>query len=164
MVAHSLVAPTATTLLTIAPTLLHVSILMYASISTPPLVANTEPLSALKFGSSSSSQTTSSTASNEGRLAWRARSQSCWSLVLLSSLLHTSVGRDTQVASGFDRKDEDEDRHRLVVVTEAQPIPTVSGPRQHNAPMSMVDILKVRVATLQAISFIHSHALSLIEN
>ena len=64
-------------------------------------------------------------------------------------------------ASGFDRNDEDEDRHRLVVATEAQPIPTASGPRRRSAPTSMAGILKVRAAALQAISLIHSVSSSL---
>ena len=51
-------------------------------------------------------------------------------------------------SSGFDRNNENEDRHRLVVVTEAQLIPMASGPWRRDASTLMAGILKVRVAAL----------------
>ena len=106
------VALATTVLPTAAPMLLRVSISMNASISTAPLVVGTELLSALKFGSSSSLQTTGSATSNGRHLVWRARSQSCWSLAIFSSRLYTSVGRSVWAGEGLSMETEREGKKK----------------------------------------------------
>lgn len=40
-------------------------------------------------------------------------------------------------ANGFDRNDAEEDRHKLVPTTDAQPIPAATGARVHTARTSI---------------------------